>query len=880
MKRLSMGILAFSLLIVSALPAQDLTGRLEGRILDPEGESLAAALISVTGACLQGEQQTKSDERGRFLFLSLPNGTYSVRIHHEAYLDFVLEGVAVRLGGTTSLGRLQLKPKVQDAREVVVTAEPPLIDPTSTVVGASLVAEAIKDLPVGRNYRNIMAILPGVNQSYFGDEINVSGATGSENAYFIDGIDVSDPYMRYRNSSLPYNFVKEIEVKTGGYQAEYRSSLGGLVNAVTYSGGNDFRGQVFGFYTGSRFMQEAPRFELEPGSGNYAQYDVGFSLSGPIVRDRLWFFGAYNPATEREEVLIPGIDYYPDRLTRHIFAGKITYQPSSRANFVLTVHGDPAKHSAVGGVGPAVAGALNPDPLLSNIAEGGYNFLGSGSYMFGDKIVLETSLAYITRRYDSGPATELGAEELFYIDEAAGRIASGGHIGQNNRKSYQFTAAGKGTFSLGKHILKAGFEYRDNRLDSYFDQQTLFGQGEFGYILQVLVGQGTVRNRVPSLFIQDSWRASDRLQINAGLRWSGEFLVASNGKTSQSITDEYQPRLGFIFQPEKIGTSKIFGSYGRFFQELSTLLMTWYQMEDFRWQWILYDHDPRSDPSGGVIGSEWLGGIMPEIAGLKGQNYDEFALGYERVLGANYKIGILGTYRDLRDGIEDAIEGFGNPGRPPLEDYPRMTRKYLGLELTFMKSGGKRFNFGSSYTLSRSYGNYPGLFAQDLADPRPNVSGQFDSPEQMIHATGFLPNHRPHVFKFFGSYRLEMGLSAGVFFLWESGTPLSEIGTQTMIPGWIMYLTQRGTAGRTSSVADLNIRVTYDMKKVFHTRIAPRVILDVFHMGSNRTPVTYDERHYFGVDNEGNQTDPNPLYLHPTGYFPPMSARLGLEMNF
>jgi hypothetical protein len=65
MKRLSMGILAFSLLIVSALPAQDLTGRLEGRILDPEGESLAAALISVTGACLQGEQQTKSDERGR-----------------------------------------------------------------------------------------------------------------------------------------------------------------------------------------------------------------------------------------------------------------------------------------------------------------------------------------------------------------------------------------------------------------------------------------------------------------------------------------------------------------------------------------------------------------------------------------------------------------------------------------------------------------------------------------------------------------------------------------------------------------------------------------------------------------------------------------------
>ena len=130
------------------------------------------------------------------------------------------------------------------------------------------------------------------------------------------------------------------------------------------------------------------------------------------------------------------------------------------------------------------------------------------------------------------------------------------------------------------------------------------------------------------------------------------------------------------------------------------------------------------------------------------------------------------------------------------------------------------------------------------------------------------------------AYRLDLGLSAGVFFLWQSGTPLSEMGTQTMIPGWIMFLTKRGTAGHTPSIANLNVRITYEMKNIFRTTIAPRLILDVFHIGSNRAPVTYNERHYFGVDDEGNQTDPNPLYLHPTGYFPPMSARVGLEMSF
>lgn len=200
--------------------------------------------------------------------------------------------------------------------------------------------------------------------------------------------------------------------------------------------------------------------------------------------------------------------------------------------------------------------------------------------------------------------------------------------------------------------------------------------------------------------------------------------------------------------------------------------------------------------------------------------------------------------------------------------------------MTFLKSGGRYFDFEVSYTLSRSYGNYPGLFAQDLGDWRPNISGQFDTPEEVIHATGLLPNDRRHVFKFFGSYRFPFGLSVGAFFICQSGTPLSELGSQVANPGWPKYLTQRGTIGRTPSIVDLNLRFAYQMKNAFGTKIAPRVVIDLFHIASRRKPVTYQEMHYFNVDEFGNQIEENPLYMHATSFFPPMSARLGMEINF
>jgi hypothetical protein len=872
------------LLLVSSLPAQEVAGRLEGRVLDAEGQPLGGIQVVATGASLQGTREAKTDNGGYFRFFSLPTGTFIVKIHHEAFQDVTLGNVAVRLGATTSIGEFRLQQKTLETREIVVTAERPLIDLTSTTTGSNLVVDTIKNLPVARDYRSVMAILPGANQSYYGDEVNISGATGSENTYFIDGIDVSDPYMRFRNTSLPYNFIKEIEVKTGGYEAEFRSSLGGLVNAVTYSGGNEFSGQVFGFVTNNNFSQSAIHGELEPSKGKFSQYDFGFSLGGPIVRDKLWFYGAYNPTVEQEDILIPGQGYYEDKLTRDVFAAKLTWQPSPKANFVLTALGDPTRHSAVDTA--AIVQALNPDPLLTRYTQGGYNFLASGNYQFSDRFFLESSVSYIDRRDRTDPATERGSREIYFIDYtgAEGYVMSGGNGGPSYGDSRQLTISCKSTLVLGEHTLRGGFEYRDNELNSYSNQKWLNHLTENVYGLQTFNGSGKVHNRIPSLFVQDSWRIGGRLKLNFGLRWSGEYWVASDGRVAQRITDESQPRIGVIFEPGKNGASKIFGSYGRFYQEASTILLAWYYLQGSLWSLTEYDHDPRLDPSGGVVTAQTSGQIQEEIEGLKGQNYDEFLLGYEQAFGKSYKIRLQGIHRNLRFGIEDCMdyEGqiyCGNPGWPPIEEMPKMKRRYYGLELTLMKSGGRYFDFEASYTLSRSYGNYPGLFAQDFPDNRPNISWQLDNPDQAVQGVGLLSNDRPHVFKFFGSYRLPFGLSAGAFFIWQSGTPLSEIGTSAIFVGFPKYL-QRGTVGRTPAIADLNLRIGYQVRNAFGTKIAPRIVLDLFHIGSRRKPVTYNEFHYYGVDELGNQSDPNPLYLHATSYFPPMSARLGLEVNF
>ena len=296
---------------------------------------------------------------------------------------------------------------------------------------------------------------------------------------------------------------------------------------------------------------------------------------------------------------------------------------------------------------------------------------------------------------------------------------------------------------------------------------------------------------------------------------------------------------------------------------------------------ILFTHDPRSDDTGGDTLFNFQHLIRPEIKDLQAQYFDEFSIGYERLILWSVKAGIQGVYRTLRQAIDDVWlpeerrYQYGNPGSGFLSEWPKPQRDYTALILTVERSGDEHFNFLASYVLSRDYGNYEGLFDASYHGGYPNANSAFDDlSTSTINTTGLVPNDRTHVFKFSGSYSFSFGLSTGISFFAASGTPLSELGYTSF---GVKYLSPRGSAGRTPAVWDLNARFTYKLD--MFSAMEPRLILDLFHIASQHKPVDIDQRKFFS-DANGNPVVPNPTYGQVYRYQPSFSLRFGIEVNF
>jgi hypothetical protein len=272
------------------------------------------------------------------------------------------------------------------------------------------------------------------------------------------------------------------------------------------------------------------------------------------------------------------------------------------------------------------------------------------------------------------------------------------------------------------------------------------------------------------------------------------------------------------------------------------------------------------------------------IEGLQVENLDEFTLGYERMLGASAALLIRAIRRDLRSsfqwGFDPTSENglvLGTPGQGDFDFLPAPKREYTALELGLV-GAWRDLRYRGSYVLSRTWGNYPGFFDSDVGMTRPGGSGLFFVAHQAENSTGLLPNDRTHVFKLSSSYQTGFGLSLGGFFTWQSGSPLNEWGAGYLGPGWPAFLLPRGSAGRTPSVWDLDLRLTYDSP--CPRAALCRLFLDALQVGNPQEVVWLEEVHYRALDEHGNQTNENPNYLRPLAYQPPMVLRLGFEIGY
>lgn len=326
--------------------AQVPTGRIFGTVTDEEGGAIPGVTIEATSPDLVGKAATVTDADGDYRLFALSPGTYRITFTLQGFKTVVREGIIVEIEQTVKLDiRMQMGCLEE---QVTVVGKSPLIDVKSTTKGMTMTKEMFEVLPRGRDFDTLVTAVPGVSNEPLLAGLSVDGASGAENMYYIDGTDITNLYVGVRGQDAAFEFVDEVQVNASGYQAEFGGSLGGVVSVITRQGGNTFHGELIGYYSGSSFTgKERDTLRLGLYDVNIAEYvnyqglygkdkidrlEVGFSLGGYIIKDRLWFFGSFLPvfqSTERHVQFEPSLieGDYTQRDWFWNFQVKLTAQP-------------------------------------------------------------------------------------------------------------------------------------------------------------------------------------------------------------------------------------------------------------------------------------------------------------------------------------------------------------------------------------------------------------------------------------------------------------------------------------------------------------------------------------------------------------------------
>ncbi|MGN6108070.1 MAG: TonB-dependent receptor domain-containing protein, partial [Kofleriaceae bacterium] len=281
------------------------TGAIQGNVTDDQsGEKLAGVTVSVTSPALQGALSAITDGDGFYKLSPLPPGEYTVTFY---YLEITLErgGVSVGVNRTTPV--FQKLDQSQAGGEVVkIVDTPPAIDPTSTTQGITIDKNYMKNIPIpGRTFEAALGAAAGSQGDGLG--VSFSGSSSLENQYYVDGVNTTGLTFGTVGSPVINDFIEEIEVITGGYNAEFGRATGGIVNVVTKSGSNEFKGSVFGYYQPGFLTAAAKTTPINSSSidataNNDYIADFGFEVGGPIIKDKLWFFVGFVPQFRKTDV--------------------------------------------------------------------------------------------------------------------------------------------------------------------------------------------------------------------------------------------------------------------------------------------------------------------------------------------------------------------------------------------------------------------------------------------------------------------------------------------------------------------------------------------------------------------------------------------------
>ena len=288
------------------------TGNVFGIVTDNTGAVLPGVTVSVSGPNLQGTRTTVTNEQGEYNLSLLPPGNYRLEFNLAGLSPVTRDNVRVSLDSTTRQDATLAMGAVAEA--ITVTAEAVVVDPTATTVQQNFGTQHLKYATIGsagRTYQTVLAQAPGVTG---GSNPNVLGANLGQNNYMLDGVNTTDPVTHTFGSNLPFDAIQEVSIQTLGKDAEYGRAIGGVVNVVTKTGGNEFSGSFDARIQNQDTSESGDHYDAD--AQEYREFKPAASLGGPIMRDRVWFFGSIDrPDNARVNTPRTGANWSPGSRT-------------------------------------------------------------------------------------------------------------------------------------------------------------------------------------------------------------------------------------------------------------------------------------------------------------------------------------------------------------------------------------------------------------------------------------------------------------------------------------------------------------------------------------------------------------------------------------
>jgi hypothetical protein len=757
------------------------TGDLLGVVTDSTGAVVPGVTVEVSSPQLLGTRTTLTSSTGEWKITLLPPGTYRVTFSLEGMEKVINVNVGVKLDSTTRVNAAMQIDAV--AESITVIAESVVIDPTRTTVQENVTSEELEFTAIGganRSYQAMLARAPGVVGT---GNPNVFGANLGQNNFMLDGVNTTDPVTHTWGSLLPYDAIQEISIQTLGRDAEYGRGIGGVINVITKSGGNEFDGALDVRYTDKGFAERGAHFDpdLQPQS----DLRPAASLGGPLIRDQLWFFGSgQHPESEITNPNLFGFQPAPRTSVGWDTLLKLT--GTLRGNQTLAFRFTDGRSEIENARNSSY---YRPEADMMQIQEStiynlGYDVVISPNWLAGAQIGIRE--AFLEGRPMSNDFTTPGVYD----------VTTG--VRSVNHTNWQYTERNRDEVIAstmyfweggGSHTLKLGVNFDRSELPAYnnstgnppvpsmcseaYGQPASYQCGAYYYyrsgapyllFVSTIIPETTHEADYAAYYVQDEWHPIPAVTAKLGFRYE-KIGFSTPGRSDTPQMHRLVPRAGFAWDLRNDSSSVVHAFYGEIMDDNGLTLSAfgsteWSVMSLFLWNAATQTY--------GFLSS--LGGASRNMYDpqLKPTYAEEISLGFTQRLARNTSLDLTAVRRKQHDIFEDSCvdEGcthFIMTNKPGGIDALR--NEYQGLVLKLETRPTDRLHATASYTNAQSKGSVG--YTQ-------NMGAVFDVyPDHFVNTFGYLGDDARHRVKADGFVRVPRQFVLGFTYTWDSGTPWS-----------------------------------------------------------------------------------------------------------